>query len=179
MMAIAIFAASTAVAQEVEHAKFMGIELGGDIDQFESELAKKGFKRTGYDESNGVILYEGGKFTGENVSALSVIRYDVVCAAAVTYKPTTKWHEAKDKYENLKHYLTHKYGNPFQVNEDDWVDFYDISECGNSVASTFEIPGGYVVLAIYAENSYSGAVSLLYADAVSAQLLNQEKLNDL
>lgn len=179
MMVLAILATSTAVAQEEEHAKFMGIELGGSIEQFESELQKKGFNRTSYDESSGVISYEGGKFTGEDVLLMAVIRCDVVSSVAVMYEPTLKWHEAKTKYDNLKKYLIQKYGDPIQESEDFGVDFYDISEKGELMESHFNIPGGKVALSIGAINSYSGAVVLFYVDASALAFMNQEKLNDL
>ena len=105
----------------IEHVKFKGIEIDGNIKEFIKKMKKAGFsydrahsnKIASMSGTDNVILMSG-KFTGKPCDAYIQItpKSKIVCKIVIHFVEKT-WDELKKEYFDTKDIFFQKYGKPF------------------------------------------------------------------
>lgn len=103
----------------IEHVKFKGIEIDGNIKEFMKKMKKADFS---YDRaySNKItsstdnVILMSGKFTDKVCDAYILItpKSKIVCKVVIHFTRKT-WDELKKEYFDTKDIFSQKYGNPF------------------------------------------------------------------
>ena len=166
-------------------AKFMGIEMRGNVDEFSGMLKKKGFQLI-ENTDEGQLLK--GDFAGESVKVL-VSGKEKVYAIGVFFHDQSEWIPLKKKYFNYKERLISKYGNPLSHSEEFSGSFVDGLEMSSihkgeiEYYSKFEqsLTSGRIALSITKSpfEEYSGCLMLIYVDEKNLIEKQKEDNDDL
>lgn len=178
---IILFAAMMAAGAMAEgHLKFKGVEINGSIDQFTSQLSKRGCK------------------VGENFVGVDMIKTDFAGVAMLVHPLTTSqtkivyavvastWYiddqaSYMAQYKSLKQLMTEKYGEGVDITLDDGYYANSIGnfERGNASNSiSFTSPEGLIILYLH-KDSYRANVVVEYIDNTNNSLRKKEANDDI
>ena len=108
-------------SQESAPLTFKRIPMGGPVDEFISEMEKRGFERV-YTEDQSLlddlspIMY--GDFAGFSRCWLCILSmHGKVCSATINFPKYKNWESLQIIYEGLQKSLINKYGEPTEVVE--------------------------------------------------------------
>ncbi len=110
---------SISLGMYAEHMTFKGIPIDGSVSDFSTQLEKKGYTFSHFDEEQGYYYYDG-IFAGYNNCEIALgfnQNTKQMFAVHVLFPKTSEWGTLKAQYDNLKQMLTKKYGAPSEVNE--------------------------------------------------------------
>ena len=190
-----LIAVSTLHAQDLEaqksdtiqHMKFMGIEMGGDISSFVEKIKQKGFK---YESTlDGGIQALNGSFAGVNNCTIMIYPNNKknVYSASVIFPFADTWSALNTTYHKIKSMLIQKYGEPYSCTEefDSFIESLDdidkmlhikMGRCNYSTSFLFN--EGFILEQILhlKEDCY---VSLIYEDKEALIEKNKSEIEDL
>lgn len=105
-MAIAIFYASTAIAQKADNFDFLAIPLGGPATEIKNQLAQKGFRLLStYKDAR---KYKG-KYEGEECTLTTFTTDEGYIEMMEVFLHYPDWNTLKEKYYHFKNIFSEKY----------------------------------------------------------------------
>ena len=170
-----------------KHLKFMGIEMGGNFDDFIKVLEKKGLKycEVGSDDNLTVLQ---GEFAGTDDCMVMVDRSSDKCVTTVGvgFPLRDSWKMIYSDYFAIKNLLIKKYGNSYDSEE--LFEGYEPNSDNLRMAMLKSGRCKYSTMFLFVEGSISirimgsyddCCVTLTYQDAISAKEKEDKAMDDL
>ena len=182
LLAFAALLPLQGAAQETQHIKFLGKELGSDIDAFREHLKSKGYKEAHYDDDGYIFT---GSFAGRDCIIVLLNREGIAWRAAVRFdKKYSDWNTLQKDYTQLRDYYVQKYGTPAAETHEFSDDYYNKHPSITAVRrgkctwqDEFAAPGGEIMLQISHEPMVS--ISIIYMDAEGDAKRNADIIDEI
>jgi hypothetical protein len=172
----------------IQHMKFMGIEMGGTISSFVANLKDKGFI---YDSAASDEQFQllKGRFAGEDNCMIMVYPNadNNVYLVGVVFPFAETWSRLYSLYSTLKSMLTKKYGIPSSCIEkfdtiyeplDDFDKLYQTKMQRCNYLTLFNLQEGDIVDKISTSNR-DCFVCLMYVDKMASDDERKDAIDDL
>ena len=183
-----VIALNSYAQTESAHLSFKGVPIDGTLDEYVSEMEKKGFELVTTENGTAILVGDFAAYKNCTIGVSTLKQRDLVSKIAVIFPSNENWQGVSTDYQNLKDMLKEKYGKPSKVIEefqglvkptDDDYRMHELTMDRCKYITKFETPKGDIQLSIAHEGLRKAFVVLAYFDKINSNIIRAEAMDDL